>query len=123
MGNPIVHFEVSGSDPQRLREYYSGVFGWEFDTNSLVAPAISETGNYGFITIEDSIPGGVGGGPGFPAHSIFYVGVEDVAAALATAVRLGGTEVLAPQHNPNGQLVVAQFTDPEGSLIGLAGPK
>jgi predicted enzyme related to lactoylglutathione lyase len=123
MGNPVVHFEVSGSDPRKLREYYSSLFGWEFDTDSPVAPAISDPGNYGFITGDDSIPGGVGGGPGFPSHSLFYVGVEDVTAALEQAVRRGGTEVLAPQRNPNGQLVVAHFTDPEGNLIGLAGPK
>jgi uncharacterized protein len=123
VGNPVVHFEISGTDPVTLRAYYAGLFGWEFDTDSPAAPSISDAGKYGFATIEDSIPGGIGGGPGYPAHSIFYVGVEDVAAALDEAVRLGGTRVLGPERNPNGQLVVAHFTDPEGNLIGLAGPK
>jgi uncharacterized protein len=123
MGNPIVHFEVSGENPKKLREYYSELFGWEFDTNSPVAPSISEDGNYGFTTIDNSIPGGVGGGPGYPAHAIFYVGVEDVAAALDEAIGLGGKYVLGPEANPNGKLMVAHFTDPEGNLIGLAGPR
>lgn len=123
MGNPVVHFEISGTDPVTLRAFYTRLFDWEFDTDSSVAAAISEPGNYGFTTNDDSIPGGVGGGPGFPAHSIFYIGVEDVATALDEAVRLGGTRVLGPESNPNGQLVVAHFTDPEGNLIGLAGPK
>jgi uncharacterized protein len=122
MGNPIVHFEISGADPGKLRSYYGTLFDWTFDTHSPVAPSVSEAGNYGFTTIDDSIPGGVGGGPGYPSHALFYVGVEDVAAALAEAVALGGTTVLGPEANPNGQLVVAHFTDPEGNLIGLAGP-
>lgn len=30
MPNPVVHFEVSGANPGRLREFYSRVFGWDF---------------------------------------------------------------------------------------------
>jgi predicted enzyme related to lactoylglutathione lyase len=123
MGNPVVHFEVSGEDPKKLRAYYAELFGWEFDTDSPVAPSVSEAGNYGFLNSEVGIPGGVGGGTGFPSHAIFYVGVDDVEAALAHAKNLGGTPVLGPEQNPSGKLVVAQFRDPEGNLIGLAGPK
>lgn len=123
MGNPIVHFEISGEDPGKLRDYYSRLFDWEFDTDSPVAPSVSEAGNYGFMSAESGIPGGIGGGPGFPSHAMVYVGVEDVTAALAEAVRLGGTRVLGPDANPNGKLVVAHFRDPDGNLIGLAGPR
>ncbi len=123
MGNAVVHFEISGRDPKKLREYYAQLFDWEFDTDSPVAPSVSEAGNYGFVSNGDSIPGGVGGGAGYPTQSIFYVGVGDVAAALAAAERLGGTHVMGPEGNPSGKLVVAHFRDPEGNLIGLAGPK
>ncbi|MDX6239864.1 MAG: uncharacterized protein QOG10_4679, partial [Kribbellaceae bacterium] len=30
MGQPVVHFEVIGTDPERLRNYYGDLFGWEF---------------------------------------------------------------------------------------------
>lgn len=30
MGRPVVHFEIVGRDPARLRSYYSELFGWEF---------------------------------------------------------------------------------------------
>lgn len=123
MGNPVVHFEISGRDPQRLRDYYSELFQWEFDTDSPVAPSISEAGNYGFVDSESGIPGGVGGGAHYPRQTLFYVGVDDVEAALRSAEELGGTRVLGPEANPNGQLVVAHFRDPEGNLIGLAGPR
>jgi predicted enzyme related to lactoylglutathione lyase len=84
---------------------------------------VSEEGNYGFLNSTDGIPGGVGGGPGYPSHAMFYVGVDDVEAALRQAESLGGKRVMGPEQNPSGQLVVAHFTDPEGNLIGLAGPK
>jgi len=127
MGQPVVHFEVTGKDPGKLRSYYSALFGWEFDTNVPVASAISEAGNYGFVdrnTTGDGtgIPGGVGGGKEYDGHVIFYVGVPDVEAALQNAESLGGTLVLGPEKNPGGDLVVGHFTDPEGHLIGVAGP-
>jgi hypothetical protein len=79
MGNPVVHFEVTGKDPEKLRGFYGELFGWQFDTSSPVAPAASEAGNYGFVernTTGDGtgIPGGVGGGAGYRGHAIFYVG-------------------------------------------------
>jgi uncharacterized protein len=30
MGRPVVHFEVIGKEPDKLRSYYSELFGWEF---------------------------------------------------------------------------------------------
>lgn len=66
MGQPIVHFEIIGQHPQKLRSYYADLFGWKFDTSAPVAAPISEPGNYGFVnrdTTDDGvgIPGGVGG--------------------------------------------------------------
>lgn len=95
-------------------------------TAAPVAEAISEPSNYGFVdrvTTPDGtgIPGGVGGGAGYPAHVIFYVGVADVEAALREAERLGGKRQLGPERAPTG-LVIGHFTDPEGNLVGVAGP-
>jgi uncharacterized protein len=126
MGQPVVHFEIIGSDPERLRRYYRELFGWEFDTSGPVAEAVSQPGNYGFVersTTSDGvgIPGGVGGGPGYDGHVSFYVGVPDVEAALQKAERLGGTRRMGPEQAPGTALVVGHFTDPEGHLIGVAG--
>jgi uncharacterized protein len=121
MGRPVVHFEIIGTDPARLRGYYGELFGWEFDTSGPVSDQVSEAGDYGFVE-TDGIPGGVGGGAGYPSQALFYVGVPDVAAALAEAERLGGTRRMGPDRAPGRDLVVAHFTDPEGTLIGLAGP-
>ena len=126
MGQPVVHFEVIGKEPEKLRSFYGGLFDWEFDTSAPVSDAVSEAGNYGFVdryTTSDGtgIRGGVGGGDDYTRHAIFYVAVPDVESALEAAERLGGKPVLGPEKNPGSDLVVGQFTDPEGNLIGVAG--
>jgi uncharacterized protein len=125
VAQPVVHFEVIGKDPERLRQYFGELFGWEFDTPSPVAREVSEPESYGFLDLVVSddgtgIRGGVGGGPSYPNHAVFYVGVPDVEAALQRAENLGGSRVMGPATSPSG-LVVGHFTDPEGTLIGVAG--
>ncbi|MET8307455.1 VOC family protein [Micromonospora sp. NPDC005173] len=126
MGWPVVHFEIIGTDPQRLRSYYGELFGWQFDIGDAAAEAVSAPGNYGFVHPETStdggagIPGGVGGGAGYPHRTLFYVDVPDVEAALQQAESLAGIRVSGPHRNPAETLVVGFFTDPEGHLVGLA---
>ena len=126
MGQPVVHFEIIGKDPAKLRDYFGELFGWEFDLPSPVSEAVSDPASYGFInrmTTSDGtgIPGGVGGGAGYETHAVFYVAVPDVEDALAKAESLGGKRLMGPERAPSG-LVVGHFTDPEGNLIGVAGP-
>jgi uncharacterized protein len=125
MGQPVIHFEVIGRDPETLRSYYGELFGWEFDTSGPVSNAVAEAGNYGFVDANTSgdgvgINGGVGGGTDYVGHVTFYVGVPDVEAALQKAERLGGSRTMGPDQAPGTNLVVGHFTDPEGHLIGLA---
>jgi hypothetical protein len=125
MGQPVVHFEIIGKDPAKLRGYFGELFGWEFDLPSPVSAAVSDPASYGFVnrmTTSDGtgIPGGVGGGVGYESHAVFYVAVPDVEAALAKAESLGGKRLMGPERAPSG-LVVGHFTDPEGNLVGVAG--
>ncbi len=118
MGQAVVHFEVIGKDGGKLQSYYSELFGWEMDTNNPM--------NYGLVPREGNVSpdgigigGGVAGGPdGYDGHVTFYIEVPDVEAALAKAESLGGTRVFGP-HEVMPGLVLGQFTDPEGHLIGL----
>jgi predicted enzyme related to lactoylglutathione lyase len=123
MGQPVVHFEIIGTDPAQLRGYYGELFGWEFDTADAATEAVSAPGDYGFVDANDNaggINGGVGGGQGYETRVLFYVGVPNVEAALAQAERLGGKRLFGPEGK-RGKLVVGQFLDPEGHLIGVAG--
>ena len=87
----------------------------EFDTSGIVSEAVSQPTNYEFVTPPDSrdpVAGGVGGGPGYDARVIFYVGVPDVGAVLEKAESLGGTRRLGRDQAPGRDLVIGQFTDP-----------
>lgn len=121
MGQPVVHFEVIGKDPEALRTYYAAMFGWEIDANNPM--------NYGMVSREGNtsaegigIGGGVGGGmEDYAGHVTFYVEVPDVEAALVQAETLGGKRLMGPHEIPGGGTVIGQFADPEGHLIGLVG--
>ena len=120
MPNPVVHFEVIGKDGDKLRSYYSELFGWEFGdvigpTNYAVVPREGNTNADGV-----GIGGGVGTGPeAYDGHVTFYVEVPDVEAALAKAESLGGTRMMGPDKIPEANIEIALFTDPEGHVIGL----
>jgi predicted enzyme related to lactoylglutathione lyase len=123
MGQPVVHFEVIGKDGEKLREYYSELFGWEFgDTVGPTNYAVTQReGN----TAPDGtgIGGGIGTGPeGYDGHVTFYVSVDDVAGALEKAEKLGGTRMMGPDKMTEVKIEIALFTDPEGHVIGLVKP-
>ena len=120
-----MHVELIGPDPERLRAFYRELFEWDSPPGAPVAERVSDPAQYSFIAAANGAgpaAGGIGGGAGFVAHAIFYVGVDDVAATLQEAVRLGASAVLEPQRNEGGGVEVAHFRDPAGNLVGLAAP-
>jgi predicted enzyme related to lactoylglutathione lyase len=118
MGQAVVHFEVMGKDGEKLRSYYSELFGWEIDANNPMKYGIVQRdGN----TNADGagIGGGIGVGPeGYDGHVTFYIEVPDVEAALAKAESLGGTRVMGPEKVMEG-VEIGLFNDPEGHQIGV----
>ena len=118
MGQPVVHFEVIGTDGAKLQSYYSDLFGWEIDSdNEMGYGVVDREKNLGPTGI--GIGGGVAGGPeGYAGHVTFYVEVPDVEAALARAETLGGTRVFGPDTIMDN-MVLGQFLDPEGHVIGV----
>jgi predicted enzyme related to lactoylglutathione lyase len=118
MGQPVVHFEIIGKDPNRLQGYYSELFGWEIDSNNPM--------NYGVVQRDGNlnsdgvgIGGGIGAGPeGYGGHVTFYVEVPDVEAALAKAEKLGGSRMMGPEEPMEG-VEIGLFTDPEGHVVGV----
>jgi predicted enzyme related to lactoylglutathione lyase len=119
MGQPVVHFEVIGSDDGALRSYYGDLFGWEIDADNPM--------RYGIVDREANVNDegvGIGGGVGWvgpeggESYVTFYVEVPDVEAALQRAESLGGSRVMGPMEIPEGP-ELGQFKDPEGNLIGL----
>lgn len=119
MGQPVVHFEVMGTDGERLRDYYSRLFGWRIDAANPMG--------YGVVEREENLaPGGIGIGggigqapPGYDGHVTFYVAVPDVEAALQQAVDLGGSRMMGPDPVPGMNIEIGLLQDPEGHVIGV----
>ena len=118
MGRPVVHFEVVGNDGKKLQEYYSELFDWDIEADNDMG--------YGLVVREANlnpdgigIGGGVSQGPeGYGGHVTFYVEVPDVEAALAKAEELGGSRIFGPDKVMD-MMVLGQFADPEGHVIGV----
>ena len=92
MANQVVHFEVIGKDPDKLRSYYGELFGWKF--GEPIGPT-----DYTTLENPDGIGGGIGGVPeGYPGHVTFYVQVPDAEGTLAQAESLGGKRMMGPDE-------------------------
>jgi uncharacterized protein len=114
MGATVVHWEINGNDANRLREFYSNLFGWKVNANNPM--------NYGLVSAEAKK--GIGGGigqkdPSMPAPNVtFYVAVDDLNSYLSKAESLGGKIVVPRTEIPN-MVTFGLFADPEGNTIGI----
>jgi uncharacterized protein len=117
--NTVDWFEIGTDDPEAAQRFYGGLFGWSFQKDET-----DTTTDYRLITAAgaDRPSGGIlSTGGRFPNYATFYVVVEDVAATVAKAERLGAKALLPPTSSPNG-LVFAQLHDPAGNQIGIFTP-
>ena len=99
MSNPFVHLELSTSDTAKAKQFYSGLFGWEFTDNDMGGGMI-------YSTFKPS--SGPGGGlfsmPDMPTFWLAYVGVEDINVATDKAKSLGATIHKGPDGDPHHRL-------------------
>ncbi len=115
MKNPVVWFEVVGTDGAKLRRFYTDLFGWKIE-------GAAGDMDYGLVAPGN---GGIGGGVGKSqdgggGHVTFFVEVDDPKAYLAKAEKLGAKTVVPPTEIPSYNLTFAYFMDPQGHLIGLS---
>jgi uncharacterized protein len=86
VARPVAWVEVVGKDGERLRSFFSDLFGWE---TAEVAPGSHHS-------VMDASPHGIGGGIGpsqkGPGHVTFFVEVDDLEATLQDVERLGRQE-------------------------------
>jgi predicted enzyme related to lactoylglutathione lyase len=111
MGKPVVHFEITGNNGKALQKFYGDLFDWKIDANNPM--------NYGMVDTEGG-PAGINGGISDSpagAQTMFYIGVDDPQAYLDKIEQAGGKTVMPVSDL--GMVVIAQFADPEGNVIGL----
>ena|SRR5207249_4908439 len=111
MANPVVHFEVTGQDGKKLQEFYANTFGWKVNADNPM--------NYGIVDAQEGgIGGGISAGDGGTKQVTFYVSVDDPQAYLDKVASKGGKIVMPVTEIP-GMVILAQFADPEGNVVGL----
>lgn len=104
--NPVVHFEIGCRNLADTKNFYSQLFQWEF--NDLFQTNADSTGITGHLVSLGHEPHN---------YTIFYIQVDDVAAAIKKAESLGGSKIVGPITIPTGTF--AWLKDPQGNTIGL----
>src|ERR671925_550099 len=97
MGNPVVHFEVVGSDGAKLQQFYGGLFDWKINADNPMNYGIVDNGGEG-------INGGIGQSTDRNGHVTWYVQVASIDDCLKKAVDM---------------VTMALLADPEGNVVGL----
>jgi uncharacterized protein len=109
--------ELVTPDQGAAREFYSGLFGWDYDDNDM-----GEMGHYYIATLQGSELGGVSGQmPGMEGHPAYwgvYLAVDDVDATTAKVEPAGGKVEAGPFDVAEAGRMSA-IVDPTGARVGL----
>ena len=113
MPHPVVHAEIRSNDPDATRTFFGELFGWTY-------PNKGDLPGYTFVDtgVPDALYTAIGPVQGGSDLVTFFVGVDDMDAALATTTRLGGRIVQQPVQVPG--VTFALIADPQGHVVGLA---
>ena len=109
MGNPVIHFEVAGSDGAKLQDFYSKLFDWKINADNEMNYGIVDNGGEG-------INGGVAQSPQ-GSHLTWYVQVPSIDDYLEKAEGMGAKTVMP--RTEMEMVTFALFADPEGNVVGL----
>jgi predicted enzyme related to lactoylglutathione lyase len=116
MGQPLKRWQIIAKNPDQAAEFYCKLFGWSVNTDNPLGYRTIDTQS------EDGVKGGVWPCPpeGHPIV-VLYIAVDDVAAYVEKARRLGGSVIIPPQKLPEGD-EMAVIHDLEGLAVGLFKP-
>ncbi len=118
--NKVVHFEIPAGDLASSKEFYQGVFGWNFkewDENYMSVMAADSDEN-GESQEVGAINGGLQKKSDRAVSPTIVVQVSDIDETLKEIQDKGGTVVIEKeQMGENG--FYAQFNDPDGNRLGL----
>ncbi len=120
-----VHFEIYCTDTARARKFYTGIFGWSYQS--------MPQGDYHLISGKDIAVGALlsgaltGRNTPTPAASsgargaVMVFGIDDVDVAYARALATGGAEAMSPTDF-EGIGRIAYCEDGEGNIFGMIPP-
>lgn len=117
--NKPIWFDVTTSDPDGARKFYSALFGWTYEIGG------PETGFYTMCKIGNNNAAGLGpnmpGQESPPAWTVYF-GVDDADAAVAKVTSAGGQAVVPVMDVMEfGRMAIC--ADSTGAMFGLWQPK
>jgi predicted enzyme related to lactoylglutathione lyase len=122
VATPVAWIDLTVPDAAGLKDFYADVMGWTVSPISM--------GDYDDYAMVDSNGSGVGVAgvchargvnAAIPPVWMPYFRVDDVAAAVARCLDLGG-ELIKPVDPPQAYGVTAFLRDPQGTAFGLVSP-
>ena len=113
-----VWVDLSSSDVEASRAFYSRLFGWQIDVTD-----DPEFGGYGLAKIDGQDVAGIGPkqSPEAPTAWSLYIGAHD-AGEVAERVRSAGGSVIVPPFDVGDNGRMAVFQDPVGAFISVWQP-
>ena len=114
--------ELSTTDPDAAKAFYSGLFGWSKDGEMDMGPI----GKYEFLKASGGRFAVGAVMPKMPEMPVsawsYYFRVADIDAGEAAIAAQGGTILQPPIEIPGGDFSLMAL-DPAGAAFGLVGPK
>jgi len=111
--------ELHTTDPEAAFSFYSGLFGWTKDQGL----DMGEMGTYQLVAIDGNAIGAMYRDSQAPhPHWLYYVGTEDIDAAMARTKDAGGTVFMGPQEVPGGAWIFVGG-DPQGGTFAMVGQR
>jgi predicted enzyme related to lactoylglutathione lyase len=104
--NPVVHFEIGGTNIGKSSAFYSSLFGWKISDGPV--KMIEGAGLTGHLNALGHEP---------LNYTVLYIGVDDIKAYIAKAEGLGAKTLAGPISIPTGQF--AWLSDNTGTTFGL----
>ncbi len=137
--NPVVHFEMGANDKERMKNFYSSVFGWKMEQmgpemGGYVVAQTTETDEKGMVKTPAAINGGFyqkTENPLSHAPSI-VIAVDDIHESMKKVTDAGGKimgamdsdgkQTMEPQDIPGVGLWIS-MQDTEENRFSLLQPK
>jgi len=124
MDHTVVHFEIPANDVEKLRKFYSKLFGWKIEK----APGPVEYWMIGTVPVDEKgmlLRPGVNGGMYKKERAenllVNYISVESIDKSIELVKALGG-KVVQGKQEVMGVGWIAVALDPEGNQIALLQP-
>jgi predicted enzyme related to lactoylglutathione lyase len=123
MNHGVVHFEIPASDPDKLSNFYSQLFGWRIEKMSMEGgdywtTATVETDEQGMPKQPGAINGGIFTRQSPDQRPMNYVNVESIEQYVDKAKSLGASVTMDKMPIP-GMGFYAQLSDPDGNPFGV----